>query len=168
VRSTVASDGTVWTATRLNSKTRQSSFGSYNPLNGRMTGRNLGIELAAVAADGTVADDTTTPKATISGKVLRRHVARGGSYSYYAGLRVKSNEAGQALVSLRLGGKVVGMGLASRFTPGTISLQIGANKRNAAALRKAAAEHRRALVHVTVHDWAGNKSVYDRAVRLSL
>ena len=168
VRSTVASDGTVWTATRLNSKTRQSSFGSYNPLNGRMTGRNLGIELAAVAADGTVADDTTTPKAAISGKVLRRHLARGGSYSYYTGLRVKSNEAGQALVSLRLGGKVVGMGLASRFTPGTISLQIGANKRNAAVLRKAAAEHRRALVHVTVHDWAGNKTVYDRAVRLSL
>jgi hypothetical protein len=169
LRSTVASNGTVWTAARLSSTSRQSRFVSYDPVTGRISDTNgayLGIELAAVAADGAVADDKTKPNATISGKVLHRHVVRGGSV--YTGLRVKSDEAGQTLVSLRLGGKVVGMDLGTRYTPGTISLQFGARRGEAVALRKAAAAHRRALVHVTVHDWAGNKRVYDHAVRLSL
>jgi hypothetical protein len=167
VRSTVASDGTLWTAAKLASS-HQSRLESYNPVTGRSGVRPLylGVQLAALSADGVVADDKTKPKAAISGDVLHRHVVHGGSI--YTGLRVKSNEAGQALASLRLGGKVVGMALASRFTPGTISLQFGARRGVAAALRKAAAAHRRALVHVTVHDWAGNKRVYDHAVRLSL
>ena len=46
------------------------------------------------------------------------------------------------------------------------SLQISASR--GSALRKAAAEHRRARVHITVHDWAGNKRIYDRTVQLSL
>jgi hypothetical protein len=36
-----------------------------------------------------------------------------------------------------------------------------------ATLRKAAAAHRRAVVHLTVRDWAGNKRIYDVPVRLS-
>jgi hypothetical protein len=37
----------------------------------------------------------------------------------------------------------------------------------AAALRKAAADHRRVGVHLTVRDGAGNKRIYDRTARLS-
>jgi hypothetical protein len=83
-------------------------------------------------------------------------------------VRVKSDEGGQTLVSLRLGDKIVGFGLTSRYTAGTASLQIVPRRGTAGALRKAAADHRRVRVHLTVHDWAGNKRIYDRTVQLSL
>jgi len=164
LRSTVASDGTMWTAARLGSDPL-SRLVRYDPATGRISGHyGLGVELAALADDGAVADDTTKPTAAVSGSVLHRHVKRG--HSYYTGLRVKVDEGGQTLVSLRLGDKIAGFGLVSRYTAGTSSLQISASRGD--ALRKAAAEHRRARVHLTVHDWAGNKRIYDRTVRLSL
>jgi hypothetical protein len=169
LRSAVASDGSVWTAAGRLGRHPQSRIVRYDPATGRISGQNgtfLGVELGALADDGAVADDTTKPTAIISGNVLRRHVARG--HSYYTGVRVKSDEGGQTVVSLRLGDKIVGFGLASRDTAGTSSPEIVPRKGSAAALRKAAADHRRARVHLTVRDWAGNKRIYDRTVRLSL
>jgi hypothetical protein len=172
-RSTVASDGSVWTATNLSDKPNrapQSRFVRYDPATGRITGQDgvfLGVRLNAVASDGPVADDKTAPKATFPGRVLTRHTKH-GSATLWTGLRVKVNEGGQTVGSLRLHGKVVGFGLATLYKAGSMRIDFGSNKKDTAALRKVAKAHGRAVVHLTVRDWAGNKHVYDRAVRLAL
>ena len=51
---------------------------------------------------------------------------------------------------------------------GSGRMDFGARKQAAAALRKAAKAHRRVVVHITVNDWAGNKHIYDRPMRLAL
>jgi hypothetical protein len=72
------------------------------------------------------------------------------------------------VISLRLRGEIVGFGLVTLDHAGSANIQIGSNKNDAAALRKAAKAHRRVIVHLTVRDWAGNKHVYDRAMGLAL
>jgi hypothetical protein len=172
-RSTVASDGSVWTATNLSDKPNrapQSRLVRFDPATGKITGQNgayLLSRLDAIAADGPVADDKTPPNASISGKVLKRRVNKRGD-AFWTGLNVKTNEGGQILASIRLNGKVAGMALTTLERAGTAHLQFGANKKLGAALRRAAAAHRRVVVHVTVNDWVRNKHIYDRAVRLSL
>ena len=69
---------------------------------------------------------------------------------------------------MRLNGKVIGFGLVTRYSAGSASMDFGARKQAAAALRKAAKAHRRVVVHITVNDWAGNKHIYDRPMRLAL
>jgi Domain of unknown function (DUF4394) len=172
VRSTVGSDGTVWTVARLGSgkaTSQQSRLVRYDPATGNMKGQNgtfLLVKVAAIASDGEVADDTTKPKATFSNKVLRRKVVRG--HAYFQGLRIKVDEGGQTIASLRYRGKVAGFGLVTRESAGSSTFQIGPRKDLGATLRKAAAAHRRAVVHLTVHDWARNTRVYDVPVTLSL
>jgi hypothetical protein len=172
-RATVASDGSVWTATNLSDKPNrapQSRLVRYDPATGKITGQDgvyLLSRLDAIAADGPVADDKTPPKATSSGNVLQRKVNKRGD-AYWTGLTVKTNEGGQILASIRLNGKVAGMALTTLERAGSAHLQFGANKKYGAALRRAAAAHRRVVVHVTVNDWARNKHIYDRAIRLSL
>ena len=171
-RATV-SDGSVWTATNLSDKPNrapQSRFVRYDPAMGKITGQDgvfLGVRLNAVTSNGPVADDKTAPKATFSGRVLTRHT-RHGSATLWTGLGVKVNEGGQTVGSLRLHGKVVGFGLATQYKAGSMRIDFGSNKKDTAALRKVAKAHGRAVVHLTVRDWAGNKHVYDRAVRLAL
>jgi hypothetical protein len=172
LRSTVASDGSVWTASNLSSKpdrAQQSRFVRFDPATGQVRAESgvLMDRLDALTADGPVADDKTAPKATMSGKVLQRKVSKRG-YAYWTGLNVKTNEGGQTLASIRLNGKVAGMALTTLDRAGTAHLQFGANRNLGAALRRAAAAHRRVVIHVTVNDWARNKHIYDRAVRLSL
>jgi Domain of unknown function (DUF4394) len=172
-RATVASDGSVWTATNLTDKPNrapQSRLVRYDPATGQVRGQDgvfLFERLDAIAADGPVADDKTAPKATSSGKVLRRKVNKRGD-AYWTGLTVKTNEGGQILASIRLNGKVAGMALTSLERAGSAHLQFGASRKYGAALRRAAAAHGRVVVHVTVNDWARNKRIYDRAIRLSL
>jgi Domain of unknown function (DUF4394) len=171
-RATVASDGSLWTATNLSDKPNrtQSRLVRYDPATGQIRGQNgvfMFERLDAIAADGPVADDKTPPNATISGKALQRKVNKRGD-ALWTGLSVKTNEGGQILASIRLNGKVAGMALSSLERAGTAHLQFGANKKLGAALRRAAAAHRRVVVHVTVNDWARNKHIYDRAMRLSL
>jgi Domain of unknown function (DUF4394) len=172
-RSTVASDGSVWTASNFSDKPNrvpQSRFVRYDPATGKVTGQDgvfLGVRLNAVASNGPVADDKTAPNATFSGRVLTRHT-RHGSATLWTGLGVKVNEGGQTVGSLRLHGKVVGFGLATVYKAGSIRIDFGSNKKDTAALRKVAKAHGRATVHLTVRDWAGNKHIYDRAVRLAL
>ena len=142
----------------------------FDPATGKITGQSgvfLLDRLEAIAADGPVADDKTPPNATLSGKVLQRKVNKRGD-AYWTGLTVKTNEGGQTLASLRVNGKVAGMALATVDRAGSFKLQFGANRNYGAALRRAAAAHRRVVVHVTVNDWARNKHIYDRAIRLSL
>jgi hypothetical protein len=171
VRSTVASDGSVWTLATLgtgHSTSRQSRLVRYDPATGRITGQNgvfLLRKFEAIAADGTVPDDTTKPKATFSDRVVHRAVNRGSAY--FAGLRIKVSEGGQTVASLRYRGKVAGFGLVTLDTAGSSTFQFGPRKGMGATLRKAAAAHRRAVVHLTVRDWAGNKRIYDVPVRLS-
>jgi hypothetical protein len=147
----------------------QSRLVRYDPATGAISGQNgafLGVRLDALTADGPVADDKTAPNATFSGAVLRREVQRG--YAFWTGLRVKTNEGGQTVASVRLNGKVAGFGLVTRYSAGSARLDFGANKKYGAALRRAAAAHRRVVVHVTVNDWAGNKHIYDKVLPLAL
>jgi hypothetical protein len=140
----------------------------FDPATGQVRSQTafLGVEVDALTADGPVADDKTAPNATFSGKVIRREVKRGNAF--WTGLRVKTNEGGQTLASIRINGKVAGMSLATLYNAGTARLDFGASRKYGAALRRAAAAHRRVVVHVTVNDWAGNKHIYDRSFRLSL
>ena len=84
-RSTVASDGSVWTAANLTDKPNrpaQSRLVRYDPATGQITGQDgafLGVRLDALTADGPVADDKTAPNATFSGKVVQREVKRGNA-----------------------------------------------------------------------------------------
>jgi hypothetical protein len=172
LRSTVASDGSVWTAANLTAKPNrpaQSRLVRYDPATGNIRGANgafLGMRLDAITADGPVADDKTAPKATFSGRVLERKVKRGTAY--WTGLRMKTNEGGQTIASLRVRGKVVGFGLVTLDAAGSARMDFGAGKKHAAILRQAARAHRRALVHITVRAWARNKRIYERTFSLSL
>jgi membrane-associated protease RseP (regulator of RpoE activity) len=173
VRATVASDGSVWTATALPTHHRnqqpQSRFVRYNPATGKLGGVNgtyLAVQLAAIAADGQVPDDTTKPKASIRGSVVRRHVVRG--FALWGPLGMKVNEPGQVTGELLLDGKTVASGLGSTDVAGFLDVDFFARKGKSATLRKAAAADRRAVVRMTVHDWAGNKRTYQKHVRLSL
>jgi hypothetical protein len=171
LRATVASDGAVWTASNLSAKAKsapQSRMVRFDPSTGKALSQSafLGVKLDALTADGSVADDKTAPKATSPGKVLRREVKRGNAF--WTGLRIKTNEGGQTIASIRLNGKVAGMGLVTLYSAGTARLDFGANRKYGAALRRAAAAHRRVIVHITVNDWAGNKHIYDRPMRLAL
>jgi hypothetical protein len=162
----------VWTAANLNDnpkRPKQSRVLRFDPATGKLSGEN-GVfflrQLVAIADNGPVADDTAAPKAQLSSRTLKRHVSRKG-FAYYSGLNVKSSEGGQVVASVRLHGKVVGMALATRDTAGTFKLQFGANKKGASALRRAAREHRKVLVHVTVNDFARNKHITERSMRLA-
>jgi len=171
-RSTVASDGSVWTAANFTDKPNrpaQSRLVRYDPATGQIKGQNgvfLGVRLDALTADGPVADDKSAPHVTFSGKVLQREVK--GGYSLWTGLHFKTSEGGQTVGSMRLNGKVVSFGLVTRYSAGSASIEFGSSKKNAAALRRAARAHRNVVVHLTVRDWAGNKHIYDRVLRLAL
>jgi hypothetical protein len=170
-RSTVASDGSVWTAANLTAKANrrgQSRLVRYDPSTGAITGQNgsfLGVRIDALAAEGPVADDRTAPIATLTGRVLHRQV--GSRSAVWAGLRIKTSEGGQTVGSMRLNGRVVGFGLVTRFSAGSAAMEFGSSKKSATALRRAARAHRRVVVHLTVRDWAGNKRIYDRSLRLA-
>jgi Domain of unknown function (DUF4394) len=172
LRATVASDGSVWVAANLSAKadqSKQSRVVRYDPATGTVTGQN-GVfflrQLVAIADNGPVADDKAAPKMTLSGSSLKRHVS-GKGFVYYTGLNVKSNEGGQVLASLRLHGKVVAMALTTRDTAGTFKLQFGVNRNGAAALRRAVRAHGKIVVHVTDNDFARNKRITDRSMRLA-
>jgi membrane-associated protease RseP (regulator of RpoE activity) len=172
VRATVASDGSVWAAAALPTHhcndQPQSRFVRYEPATGKVTGVNgtyLGVQLAAVADDGQVPDDTTKPTASIRGSVVRRHVIRG--FSLYGPLGVKVSDPGQVTAQLLLGGKVVASGLESTDVAGFMDVELLPRKGKGATLRRAAAAHRRAVVRMTLHDWAGNNRTYQKHVRLS-
>jgi hypothetical protein len=171
VRATVASDGSVYIATSLSNdpkKQQQSRFLRYDPAKGKITGESgvyLGVKLAAVADDGQVADDTTRPKGSIRGTVVRRHIAHG--FSYYGPIGVKTNEPGQVTGELLLDGKTVASGFSSTYVAGYVDIDFFPRKTARLTLRRAAAAHRRAVVRMTVHDWAGNKRTYKKTVHLS-
>jgi hypothetical protein len=171
VRTTVASDRSVWTVMGLtiNGKGyQQSRLVHYDPATGKVSGTSgtfLGYKLAALASDGQVPDDTTKPKGSIRGSVLYRHVNHGRSF--YGPIGVKSNEPGQVTAELLLGGKTVGFALESRDVAGFYTVDFGPRRGYGAELRRAAAVHRRAVVRMTVHDYAGNKRTYQRVVHLS-
>jgi hypothetical protein len=170
LRMTVASDGSVWAiANYSNKKNRapQSRVVRYDPATGAISGQNGTFmrQLVAVADDGPVADDTKVTKATLKGRVLRRQVVHG--LPWYTGLRAKVNEGGQVVGSMRLHGKIVTFGLGTIDQAGTVKVEFGTSKKNDAALRRAIGNHSRVLVHLTVHDFAGNKRIYERSMGLS-
>lgn len=169
LRTTVASDGSVWTIANLGLRGKQSRIVRYDPATGKFNGQNgtfLLRELTAVTADGPVADDHSRPTATFADRILTREVSRG--HAYWKGLRVRMSEGGQTVASLRYRGKIVGFGLVTLDARGAGTFQFGQRKGLNATLKRLAAQHRRLIVHATMHDWAGNKRAYDIPVRLTL
>jgi hypothetical protein len=69
---------------------------------------------------------------------------------------------------LLLGGKTVASGFESTYTAGLIGIDVFPRKAARGELHRAAAAGRRAVVRVTLHDFAGNKRTYQRVVHLSL
>jgi hypothetical protein len=59
------------------------------------------------------------------------------------------------------------MGLGTIDQAGTVKVEFGANAKNDAALRRAIRDHSRVLVHLRVHDFAGNTRTYERSMGLS-
>jgi hypothetical protein len=168
LRTTVASDGSVWAiANSSNKKNPQSRVVRYDPASGAIGGQNGTFmrQLVAVADDGAVADDTKAPKATFKGRVLHRHIVNG--YPWFIGLRAKVSQGSQTVASVRLHGKVVTMGLGTIDQAGTVKVEFGASAKNDAALRRAIRNHGRVLVHLRVHDFAGNTRIYERSMGLS-
>lgn len=170
LRATAASDGSVLAIANDSNKkkrTPQSRVVRYDPATGAISGQNGTFlrQLVAVADDGPVADDTKAPKATLKGRVLHRQVVHG--LPWFTGLRAKVNEGGQVVGSMRLHGKIVTFGLGTIDQAGTVKVEFGTNKKNDAALRRAIRNHSRVLVHLRVHDFAGNKRIYERSMGLS-
>jgi uncharacterized protein DUF4394 len=168
LRATVASDGSVWAVPNVSNRAKQSRLVRFDPATGAISGQDGVLfmrQLVAVADDGNVADDTKAPTATLTGRVFHRHVVRG--HPWYTGLRAKVSEGGQTLASVRLHGKIISFALGTIDQAGTVKVEFGASKKNEAALRRAIRDHRRVLVHLTVHDFAGNKRIYERSMGLS-
>jgi Domain of unknown function (DUF4394) len=105
---------------------RQSVFLTIDPATGRFApplGRavqSFGRRLTTFADLGQVPDDRTAPRIRV--KLPRRLSAR-ALLRHRIPLRVRSSEAGQVTVSLRVAGKSAGFGFDTRDTPGEFGFE---------------------------------------------
>jgi hypothetical protein len=118
----------------------------------------------AIAALGEVADDRTPPRTSIT--VPRRMSVRRLAANGRLPITVRSNEAGQAIFSLRVGeDDRIGFGFTSRDTPGAFQqISLFVNARDRTLLRRSVG--RRARLVITVNDFAGNGRSVIRPTRL--
>jgi hypothetical protein len=147
---------------------RQSVFLTIDVATGRFAppvGRAFqafGRRLTTFAALGTVADDHRAPRISVR---LPSRVSARAVLDRRLPLRVRSDEAAQVTVSLRIGGRAAGFGFATRDTPGRFELTnfdlVGRERR-----RLRAGIGRRAQVVVGVNDPKGNRRRVVRTVRI--
>ena len=164
----VAADGTSWalSALQLDRRDRQSQVLIVDPATGRSQVRGDGVFLRRVVtfgALGRVAEDRRAPSVAV--RVPQRLSVRRLIARPLAGIRVASGEAGQAIVSFRIGTDRVGFGFSTRDTPGVHSWQnysFAGNDRR--ALRRAVG--RRVRVVVTANDFSGNSRSVTLGTRL--
>ena len=163
---TTASDGTTWITTELARGAKapeQSRFLTIDPAGvvhakGAKLGTYLLRGLDAVAATGTVADDTAAPKVevTIPPQTVRTALKAQGFT-----VRVRTSEAGQVVMSARAGGRLA-MGLGFAEHAGTLDVVAHAKQ----SMIRAAA-HGRVRIHLAIHDNSGHKTLVDRYLRLA-
>jgi hypothetical protein len=164
----VAADGTSWAlaALAIGRRDRQSQIVTVDPATGAARTPGDGVflrRLVTIGALGRVATDRRAPRVGVrmpQRLSVRRLIARP-----LAGITVATGEAGQALVSFRIGTRRVGFGFATRDTPGTHSWQsysFSAGDRR--ALRRAVG--RRVRVIVTANDFNGNSRSVTLGTRL--
>ena len=124
--------------------------------------QSFGRRLTSFTAIGAVRPDHTKPKIRVR---VPRRMSVAGLLDHRLPLRVRSNEAGQVTVSLRVGGKSSGFGFATRDTPGAFAFtNFGVVGRERARLRNGVGK--RAQVSIGVNDLKGNRRRVVRTVRL--
>jgi hypothetical protein len=148
---------------------RQSAFLAIDTATGRfappagLAFQSFGRRLQTFAYLGTVPDDRTPPRVRV--RVPRRLSVR-ALLEHRLPLRVRSDEAAQVTVSLRLAAGTAGFGFVTRDTPGVFELArfdvVGRERR-----RLRAAVGRRGRVVVVVNDLKGNRRRLVRTVRLT-
>ena len=148
---------------------RQSAFLTIDPATGRYAtprGREVqafGRRLVTFTSIGTVPDDHTAPKVRVTGP---RRVSVRALIDHRVPLAVRTSEAGQLTVSLRIAGRSVGFGFATRDSPGVFGAgSFFATSKERRRLR--AHVGRRAQVVVGINDLKGNRRRVVRTVRLT-
>jgi hypothetical protein len=161
---TTTDDGLQWILTGVPTRARephQSRLFRYDPATGKLRGQGSFFfeQLDAIAATGTVADDTTAPTATV--RIPRQTVRDAVRHRGFVAV-VQTSEPGQTVMSARLGGKYKGFGFGTAIERG--ELRVLASEKQA-SIRKLAGKRLR--LHIAVHDWAGNTKTIDRYFTLS-
>jgi hypothetical protein len=148
---------------------RQSALLIIDPATGRfapptaLAFQAFGRRLTTFTAIGAVARDRTKP--TIRVRVPRR-LSLAALLDHRLPVQVRSSEAGQVTVSLRVGGKSSGFGFATRDTPGAFALtNFDVVGRERARLRHGVGG--RVQVSIGVSDLKGNRRRIIRTVRLT-
>lgn len=160
---TTSADGARWILTGVPIRAhqpRQSHLFRYDPATGQLRGQGSFFfeQLDAVAATGTVADDTTAPAVTV--RVPRQSVRDAVRHRGFVAI-VTTSEPGQTVMSARLGGAYKGFGFGTAMERG--ELRVLASERPS-SIRKLAG--RRLRLHIAVRDWAGNTKLIDRSFTL--
>jgi hypothetical protein len=162
---TTASDGSTWIATGLQQRNGaapdQSLLLRYEPQADRLrsAGSYLFSTLDAIAATGPAADDTSAP--VVSVRVPKQSV-RSALKAHGFSAIITTSEGGQTVGSARIDGKYKGFGLLTVERGGTRRIVVNAKQ---STIRAAAGQ--RIRLHLTVHDYAGNKKAVDRFFTLS-
>jgi hypothetical protein len=162
---TTGLDGSTWIVTALphTHTTDQSRVLRFDPATGRVGVQRsyLFQQLDAIAATGLVPDDHAAPKVTvrIPRQTVRSALARHGFIA-----DVTTSEAGQTVMSARVGTSYRGFGFATKIGDDGGRLRVLASSRRQRI--RASAGHRIRL-HLAVHDWAGNVKIIDRYFRLA-
>jgi Domain of unknown function (DUF4394) len=148
---------------------RQSAFLVIDSATGRFAaplGRafsSFGRRISAFAALGEVPDDRRKPKARIG---LRSTVRASVLFNRQIPLLVRSDEAGQVTVSLRVRGRAAGFGFATRDTPGLFQFtNFQLTRREIGRILRGIGG--RAQVVIGVNDLKGNRRRVVRTVRLT-
>ena len=112
---------------------------------------------------GSVPDDHRAPKLHVS---VPRRISLRALFDHRVALKVRSNEAGQITMSVRVNGKSAGFGFATRDTPGVFDVtNFGAVGKERGRLRSAVGHHVR--VSIGASDLKRNHVRVVRTVRLT-
>jgi hypothetical protein len=156
---TTTADGAQWILTGIPTRAhqpRQSHLFRYDPATGKLRGQGSFFfeQLDAIAATGTVADDTTAPAAPV--RIPRQSVRDALRHRGFVAI-VTTSEPGQTVMSARLGGQYKGFGFGTAMQRG--QLRVLASEKQS-SIRKLAGQRLR--LHIAVRDWAGNTRLIDQ------
>jgi hypothetical protein len=148
---------------------RQSVFLRIDPTTGRyapptaLAFQAFGRRITTFADLGPVPDDHKAPKLHVT---VPRRISLRALFDHRVALKVRSNEAGQITMSVRVNGKSAGFGFATRDTPGVFDVtNFGAVGKERGRLRSAVGGHVR--VSIGASDLKHNHVRVVRTVRLT-
>jgi hypothetical protein len=161
---TTAADGALWISTALAPRSgapKQSRLLRFDPKTGQLHAQDLYLfqQLDALAATGTAPDDTKAP--TVSVHIPKQTVATVLKHRGYIA-EITTSEAGQTVMSARVGSSYRAFGFATAIHPGKIRVLASSRPTQ---IRKTAGH--RVRLHIAVHDWSGNTKILDRYFTLA-